>query len=148
MLVLLLGLFTSNCISINAKLLDDPTQAPAKIGHNVVIFPTPNEPPNVELLTKQLIQGKNVIKVNITSQSGIKDCKISYNKQGKIKTVDCVNDHDTVYKALIDAYPPFQTLQIYTCDINGDTTYSVGRLSVVPQSSILDLIWNSLSHLL
>jgi|GEM_PF-2771913 hypothetical protein len=153
--VLVLGLiFFCSCISVNAQLIHITTSVPdSKIGDSAVIvdsklFPTSHEPPNVELLTKELIQGKNVIKVSITSESGINNCKISYLKQGTMKTVDCVNDHDTVYKALIDADPPSQTIQIYARDIYGDSTDSIERLNVVPQPSIIDLIWNSLSHLL
>lgn len=132
-------LVLSNCINVNAQLGLTPSP---------YYYPRAHEPPKVEVLTKELKQGKNVIRVNITSEAGISNCKIDYVIKSIKKVVDCVNDHNTVYKALIDADPPSQTVEIYARDIYGDSTDNIEKLNVVPQPPILDLIWNSLSHIL
>lgn len=49
---------------------------------------------------------------------------------------------------MIDADPPSQTVEIYAGDIYGDSTDNIEKLDVIPQPPILDLIWNSLSHIL
>lgn len=149
--VLVLGLLIFiNCTNVNAQLIHIPSySSTAKITDigkvENKLFPNVHKPPNIEVLSKELKQGKNVIRVNVTSEAGIDNCKIKYVRQGSMKTVDCVNDHNTVYKALIDADPPSSTIEIYVQDIYGDTTDSIKRLNVVPQPSILDLIWNSFS---
>jgi hypothetical protein len=146
----------SNSINVNAQpagiALTHPSDAKAsdkdKLTENSNIFAPTHTPPNVEFLTKELKEGKNVIKVNITSEAGINNCKVKYNKPGGAKTVDCVNDAGTVYKALIDAYTPTQSIEIYVRDIYGDSANSIKELKVVPGTSVLNLIWSSLSRLL
>jgi hypothetical protein len=62
-------------------------------------------------------------RLNIASEACINNCKVVYVRDGAKKVVDCVNDHNTVYKALIDADPPSQTVEIYARDIYGDSTH-------------------------
>jgi hypothetical protein len=124
----------SNSINVNAQpagtALTHPSDAKAsdkdKLTENSNIFAPTHTPPNVEFLTKDLKEGK----------------------PGGAKTVDCVNDAGTVYKALIDAYTPTQSIEIYVRDIYGDSTSSIKELKVVPGTSVLNLIWSSLSRLL
>jgi hypothetical protein len=152
---LLFGLLIlSKFIEASAQLIPvpPPPSSDAKIdnkGKNVETstFPSARQPPNVEVLSKDLREGKNVIKVKITSEAGIAYCKIKYTKISSMKTVDCVNDQNNIYKALIDAYTPSQTIEVYVSDIYGDSTNSVKKLNVIAQPSLLDLVWNNLLHL-
>ena len=148
-------LILTNFIEVSAQFISIPPPPPSatKIdnkGKTVESgqFPNARQPPNVEVLTKELTQGKNVIKVKITSEAGIDYCKIKYLKQGSMKTVDCVNDQNNIYKSLIDANIPLQTIEVYVIDIYGDSTTISKKLNVIPQSSILDLVWNNLLHFL
>ncbi|MGC2573629.1 MAG: hypothetical protein WA364_19105 [Candidatus Nitrosopolaris sp.] len=138
--LLLAVLIFNNCMNVNGEL--------GRVTPSPYFYPSTHEPPKVELLTKDLKQGKNVIRVNITSEAGINNCKVVYVRDSAKKVVDCVNDHNTVYKALINADPPSQTVEIYARDIYGDSTDNIEKLNVIPQPPILDLIWNSLSHIL
>jgi hypothetical protein len=147
-------LISNKFIEASAQLISIPPPPPsdAKIaneGKNVETshFPSARQPPNVEVLTKDLREGKNVIKVRITSDAGIDYCKIKYTKLSGMKTVDCVNEQNNIYKALIDANAPSQTIEVYVSDIYGDSTNSVKKLNVITQPSIVDLLWNNLLYL-
>jgi hypothetical protein len=106
-----------------------------------------HEPPIIQILTNKLIQGKNVLRVKISDQSGIKSCEIHYISHESIKTVDCVNDQNDVYKALISAAVPSETIQVYAKDPNGNSATGVKKLIVNPQLTIPDQISNMLSSL-
>jgi hypothetical protein len=154
--VLMFGLLIlGNFIEVTAQFISipPPPSSDTKIANKDKTvkngqFSSPRQPPDVEVLTKELTQGKNVIKIKITSEAGIDYCKIKYIKEGSMKPGDCVNDHNNIYKALIDANTPLQTIEVYVIDIYGDSTSISKKLNVVPQSSILDLIWNNLLHFL
>lgn len=105
------------------------------------------QPPRLEILTKELWEGKNVIRIKVISQAPIDDCKINFLKQRIMRTVDCVNDHGNVYKALIDADPPYQIVDVTARDIYGDSSATSFRLNVSTQSVYLHQIWNMLSGL-
>jgi hypothetical protein len=107
------------------------------------------QPPQVQVITEELRDGKNVFKINITSEAPIKDCKITFTTSGDAKrTVDCVRDSGTVFKALIDAKQPYQTVYIQARDLYGDKSSTVEKLDVLPQLAIGEVIWNSLSSMI
>jgi hypothetical protein len=106
------------------------------------------QPPTIEVMTKVLTDGKNVFRMNITSEAPIEDCKITFAKGDAKRTEDCVKDIGTVFKALIDAKQPFQTVHIDARDIYGDSSSTVEKLSVLPKPTINEAIWNSLIFML
>ena len=106
------------------------------------------EPPVIEVITGVLRDGKNVFKMNITSEAPIEDCKITFVKGDEKRTVDCVKDIDTIFKGLIDARQPNQTVYIKATDLYGDSSSTVEKLSVLPQLTIDEVIWNSINSLL
>jgi hypothetical protein len=110
-------------------------------------FPTAFQPPTVEVITKVLKEGKNVIRINASSEAAINYCKITFSKEAIKRTVDCVEDKDSIYKALIDAKPPYQTVEIQVRDIYGDSTTSIEKLNVASQPPILNQIWNFFTQL-
>ena len=94
-----LGLSTFN-ISAKGQFLAPPT--PQNSDENIEKkdqtienrqFPKEFKPPRIEMLTKELWEGKNVLRVKVISQAPIDDCKINFLKQRNIRTVVCVNDH-------------------------------------------------------
>ena len=106
------------------------------------------QPPDVEILTNVLREGKNVLKVNITSEAPIKDCKITFSKGEGEKTEDCVKDSGTVFKALVDAKQPYQTVRIDAWDIYSDSSSTVEKLSVLPPLTFNEAIWNSINRIM
>ena len=102
----------------------------------------------MQILTNKLVQGKNVFKVKIIEESGIKSCEIRYISSESFKTTECVYDKNNTYKALISAAAPSQTVQVYAKDPNGNSATGVKNFIVSPQPAILDQISNIFSHLL
>lgn len=110
-------------------------------------FPKALQPPSIGIITKDLSEGKNVFWINITSEAPIENCKITFTKGDLKKTEDCVADRGTVFKALIDAKPPYQTVNIYARDIYGDSSSTVERIQVDPAPPLFESIWNSLNQI-
>lgn len=111
-------------------------------------FPKAFQPPVIEFINEVLRDGKNVFKINITSEAPIENCKIKFTKGEVQKTVDCVKDTGTIYKALVDAIQPYQTVYINASDIYGDSSSTVKKLTVLPQLTFAEVIWNSLSFMI
>jgi hypothetical protein len=111
-------------------------------------FPTEFQPPTIEFLTKVLNEGKNVIRVNVSSEVAINYCKITFTKEQTKKTIDCVQDKGSIYKGLIDAKPPSQTVEVHARDLYGDSSFSTEMLKVVARPSLQSQIWNLLHGLL
>jgi cellulose synthase/poly-beta-1,6-N-acetylglucosamine synthase-like glycosyltransferase len=105
------------------------------------------EPPSIEILTKVLREGKNVIRINVSSVAEIDYCSISFLKGSTKKTVDCVEDRGSIYKGLVEAKPPYQPIEINARDVYGDSTFSVERIDVVPREPILNQVWNMINGL-
>lgn len=119
-----------------------------KIEEREFLIPKGFQPPEIKILTDVLREGVNVFKVNVTSEAPIDDCKIKFKKDDVEKTVDCVKDSGTIFKALVNAKPPNQTVQINARDIYGDSTSTINELSVLPRSNILVDIWESFGALI
>jgi hypothetical protein len=111
-------------------------------------FPKAFQPPVIEFMNEVLRDGKNVFKINITSEAPIENCKIKFIIGEVQKTVDCVKDTGTIYKALVDATQPDQTVFINASDIYGDSSSTFKKLTVLPQLTFTEAIWNSLSSMI
>jgi hypothetical protein len=105
------------------------------------------EPPSIEILTKVLREGKNVIRINVSSEAEIDYCSISFLKESTKKTVDCVEDRGSIYKGLVDAKPPYQPIEVNARDVYGDSTFSIERVDVVSREPILNQVWNMINGL-
>jgi hypothetical protein len=106
------------------------------------------QPPEIEFLTKVLSEGKNVIKINVSSEVEIDYCKIIFTKEQTKKTIDCVQDKGSIYKGLIDAKPPSQRVEVHARDVYGDSTYSIETIKVAVTPSFQSQIWNLFHGLL
>lgn len=70
-----------------------------------------HQSPTIQVLNNDLKQSKNVIRIKIEPASGIKECKITYLQQQNTKIAYCASNHNSIYKALIDADVLSQTLK-------------------------------------
>ena len=120
--------------------------------HEGRIIRNDQQPPTIQFLTTNLTQGKNVLRLKITDQSGIMQCEIKYATNaanGKPKTADCVYDHDNIYKSLISSNPPSQVVEVYATDPNGNSATTIKNFVVTKQttlSSFFSSIFSSLLH--
>ena len=57
-----------------------------EIGERELQFPKVFQPPIIEVMTDPLTEGKNVFRINITSEAPIEDCKITF-KKDEIKRI-------------------------------------------------------------
>src|SRR5215831_17556134 len=89
LLLLIVGLSTFS-IAAKAQFLPPPSPQSQNADEKIVKkdnaienkqFPKEFQPPRLEMLTKDLWEGKNVIRVKIMSQAPIDDCKINFLKQ-------------------------------------------------------------------
>lgn len=102
--------------------------------------PNDNKAPVIEILSTSLTAGKNVFKVRITDNSGVKLAEIKYVHEGKIKTVDFVKDINDNYKALIDIEPPSRVIVIDAEDQEGNVATEVREYNLTPHPNILQQI--------
>ncbi len=140
-----------NCIEVDAQLtsITPPPPAQTKVDNNQGhAVRNDHKPPMMQILTNKLGQGKNVFKVKITDESGIKSCEILYISYGRNKIADCVYDDNNIYKALISAAAPSQTVQVYAKDPNGNSATGVKNFIVNPQPAVLGEISDIFLHLL
>jgi hypothetical protein len=107
-----------------------------------------NQPPVINFLTNILNVGNNVFKVTITDKSAIDLCKVSYFRDGKNVTDDCINDHGDLYKSLLKIDSPVpQTIVVYVEDDNGNSSTNVKKLIVQAEKNIFEQIFDNLLHL-
>lgn len=142
-LTLLLVLSSVLCTQANAQLLPLPSPdfnhkaSPA----NVSSIKSDNEPPVIKFITKTLQVGNNVFKLTITGKSAIDVCEVSYFRDGKNVTDDCIIDNGNTYKSLIKMDSPVpHTVEVYTKDSNGNIATAVKEIMVQPQSNIFEQI--------
>jgi hypothetical protein len=157
LLLLYMAILLNNIIvNVKAQLLPGPPLSTSNIQdtrdkENLIQnkqFLAELQPPEIEFLTKVLNEGKNVIKINVSSEVEINYCKITFTKEQTKKTIDCVQDKGSIYKGLIDAKPPSQRVEVHARDVYGDSTFSIETLNVAVTPSLQSQIWNLLHGLL
>lgn len=77
-------------------------------------------PPMVNFLTSELYAGKNVLKVNVTDDSGLRLREVRFVNEGKIESQDLVYDGNNVYKGLINVSPPSAVIVVNVNDVYGN----------------------------
>jgi hypothetical protein len=107
-----------------------------------------NEPPVIKFITDALQVGNNVFKLTVTDKSAIDVCEVSYFRDGKNVTDDCINDKGNLYKSLIKIDSPVpHTIEVYTKDSNGNISTEVKQLIVQPQRNIFEQIFDNILRL-
>lgn len=99
----------------------------------------PISPLKVQLINKQLNEGKNVLRIQIPPEHKISNCMIYYVTHSTNKITQCVKDSRSTYKGLIDAEYPNQTIQVRVSDNFNKTVTLFSNLSVQKGFSIGDI---------
>jgi hypothetical protein len=149
-LIFLFVLSPTLCTKTNAQVLPLPSpdfdhKAPPTIASSIK---SNNEPPVIKFITDNLLVGNNVFKLTITDKSAIDVCEVSYFRDGKNVTDDCINDNGNLYKSLIKMDSPVpHTIEIYAKDSSGNISTAVKELMVQPQRNIFEQIFDKFLHL-
>jgi hypothetical protein len=93
-------------------------------------------PPQIEILTTELKQGKNVLKVKVTDASAIQLREVRYVHDGSITSTELVRGQNNIYKALVIVDPPSAVIVINVGDIYKNKV-SLAKLFSVTASSDL-----------
>lgn len=97
-----------------------PPPPPSNSGHDrdkdLKIAKGDKTPPNIEVLTKEIRQGKNVVEIRITDDSDIKTKQIVYVKKGALYSTALVEDSKNHFVGLIEALPPSTVIRVDAID--------------------------------
>jgi hypothetical protein len=93
----------------------------------------------VQLINKQLSEGKNVLRIQVPSDHKITNCMINYTTHSTNKITNCVKESNSSYKGLIDAEYPNQTIEVRVSDISNNTITLLDNLSVKKGFSFGDI---------
>ena len=105
-------------------------------------------PPQVEILTTELHEGKNVFKVRITDESSLRTREVKYVHDGQLRVDGLFRDQNNVYKALIDIEPPSRIVLVTAGDANGNMVSDFREYQIAESQDILTEVMGRLSQML
>ena len=105
-------------------------------------------PPQVEILTTELHEGKNVFKVRITDESSLRTREVKYVHDGQLRIDGLFRDQNNVYKALIDIEPPSRIVLVTAGDANGNMVSDFREYQITESQDILTQVMGRLSQML
>jgi hypothetical protein len=105
-------------------------------------------PPQVEILTTELHEGKNVFKVKITDESSLRTREVKYVHNGQLRVDGLFRDQNNVYKALIDIEPPSRIVLVTAGDANGNMVSDFREYQITESQDILTQVIGRLSQML
>jgi hypothetical protein len=105
-------------------------------------------PPQIEILTTELHEGKNVFKVRITDESSLRTREVKYVHDGQLRVDGLFRDQNNVYKALIDIEPPSRIVVVTAGDANGNLVSDFGEYQITESQDILTQVMGRLSQML
>ncbi len=105
-------------------------------------------PPQVEILTTELHEGKNVFKVRITDESSLRTREVKYVHNGQLRVDGLFRDQNNVYKALIDIESPSSIVVVTAGDANGNTVSDFREYQITESQDILTQVMGRLSQML
>jgi hypothetical protein len=105
-------------------------------------------PPQVEILTTELHEGKNVFKVRITDESSLRTREVKYVHNGQLRVDGLFRDQNNVYKALIDIEPPSRIVVVTAGDANGNLVSDFREYEITESQDILAQVMGRLSQML
>ena len=105
-------------------------------------------PPQVEILTTELHEGKNVFKVRITDESSLRTREVKYVHDGELRVDGLFRDQNNVYKALIDIEPPSRIVLVTAGDANGNMVSDFREYQIAESQDILTQVMGRLSQML
>lgn len=101
-------------------------------------------PPQIEILTTELHEGKNVFKVKITDESSLTTREVKYVHNGQLKIDGLFRDQNDVYKALIDIHPPSRVVMVTAGDANGNIISDFREYEITKSQDIFTEIFTQL----
>jgi hypothetical protein len=144
LMVLLLPLAASHA---SAQSIPLPPPSPSNSGENTKIAPNDRVPPNIQILTTELDEGKNVFRVKITDDSSLQVREIKFVQNGQLTSTGLFRDQNDVYKALIDIHSPSRVVEVTASDANGNVASTFREYDVKSTPNMLTQILNALSQI-
>jgi hypothetical protein len=105
-------------------------------------------PPQIEILTTELHEGKNVFKVRITDESSLVTREVKYVHNGQLRVDGLFRDQNNVYKALIDIQPPSRVVMVTASDANGNLIADFREYEINETQDIFTQVMDGLSQML
>ena len=112
------------------------------------VVPNDPAPPEIEILTTELHEGKNVFKVRITDDSSLRTREVKYVHNGQIRVDGLFRDQNNVYKALIDIQQPSRVVMVTAGDANGNIVSDYKEYEISKAQDIFTQIMDRLSQTL
>src|SRR5918992_227211 len=105
-------------------------------------------PPQLEILTTELHEGKNVFKVRITDESSLRTREVKYVHDGQLRVDGLFRDQNNVFKALIDIQAPSRVVMVIASDANGNIVSEFGEFEITKSQSLFTVVMDRLSQTL
>ena len=105
-------------------------------------------PPQLEILTMELHEGKNVFKVRITDESSLRTREVKYVHDGQLRVDGLFRDQNNVYKALIDIESPSRIVVVTAGDANGNIISDFRQYEITESQDIFIQVMDRLSQML
>jgi hypothetical protein len=144
LMALLLPLAASHA---SAQSIPLPPPSPSNSGENTRVAPNDRAPPNIEILTTELDEGKNVFRVKITDDSSLQVRQVKFVQNGQLTSAGLFRDQNDVYKALIDIHSPSRVIEVTAGDANGNTASTFREYDIKPAPDLLTQIMNALAQI-
>ena len=114
---------------------------------NLKIAKGDKTPPEIEVLTKELTEGKNVVEVLILDDSDIKIKQIVYVKQGSLSMTSLVEDSKNHYVGLIDVLPPSTVIRVDATDSANNKVTIYKQITVTEPKDFFSNFFSSISKI-
>lgn len=131
----------------NAQSIPLPPPFPESSPEETRIAENDRNPPKIEILTTELVQGKNVFRARITDDSSLQIREVKYVRDGQIKVDGLFRDQNDVYKALIDIEPPSRIVVVTAGDANGNQASAFKEYDISRSQDVFTQIMNMLSQI-
>ena len=105
-------------------------------------------PPQIEILTTELHEGKNVFKVRITDESSLRTREVKYVHDGQLRVDGLFRDQNNVFKALIDIQAPSRVVMVTAGDANGNIVSDFREYEITKSQDIFTEVIDRLSQTL
>ena len=146
-LLLVLTLSAGRCASAQSiPMLPPPF--PENSPQEEVIVENDRAPPQIEILTTELHEGKNVFEVRITDESSLRTREVKYVHDGELRIDGLFRDQNNVYKALIDIQSPSRIVMVTAGDANGNIVSDFREYEITESQDIFTQVMNWLSQTL
>lgn len=146
-LLLLIAVSAANYASAQSIPILPPPRPESTLEDQRVV-PNDRTPPEIEILTTELHEGKNVFKVRITDDSSLTTREVKYVHNGQLRVDGLFKDQNNIYKALIDIQPPSRIVMVTAGDANGNIVSDYKEYDIAKSQDIVTQIMDRLSQTL